>query len=249
MRVLGLVPARAGSRGVPRKNVRPLAGQPLLRWTTDAALAAPSIARVVVSTEDAEVAALAVACGADVPFVRPPELARDETPMLPVVLHAVRALEAEGDAYDAVCLLQPTCPMRRVEDIEQCIAALRRSDADAVVSVRPVPHAYHPAWTFLRDGDGVLAPSQGTRCAPVARRQELPTAYHRDGAVYVTRRAALDGPGGLYGARAIGVELDTPPGVNIDDLRDWAEASRRLGSALASIDRDERRRAGAGAGA
>lgn len=249
LRVLGLVPARGGSRGVPRKNVRPLAGQPLLQWTTDAALAATSLARVVVSTEDAEVAALALACGVDVPFTRPASLARDDTPMLAVVRHAVHTLEEAGDAYDAVCLLQPTCPLRRTADIDRCVEALAASDADAVVTVARVPHTYHPDWTFGRAPDGTLVPSLGPGHVPASRRQDLPAAYHRDGAVYVTRRAALDGPGGLYGARAIGIELDGPPGVNIDDMADWAEAARRLGTVAIALDREVAGRSAARAGA
>lgn len=247
LRVLGLVPARGGSRGVPRKNVRPLAGRPLLQWTTDAALAAASLARVVVSTEDAEVAALAVACGAEVPFARPAALAGDDTPMLAVVRHAVAALERLDDRYDAVCLLQPTCPMRRAADIDACVAALAAGTADAVVTVRRVPHTYHPAWTFARGADGMLTPSLGPGHAPTPRRQDLPAAYHRDGAVYVTRRAALAGPGGLYGARTLGVELPGPPGVNIDDPADWAEAARRLAAPGARPDGDARRLTGAAA--
>src|SRR5690242_9753178 len=118
LRVLGLIPARGGSKGVSRKNIRPLGGKPLLQWTAEAALAAQRLSGVVLSTDDPEIAEVGRTCGLQVPFLRPAPLARDDTPMLPVVQHAVRWAEsAEGEHVDAVCLLQPTAPFRRAEDI------------------------------------------------------------------------------------------------------------------------------------
>ena len=113
MTVVGIVPARGGSKGIPRKNIAPLLGKPLLAYTAEAALAARRLARVILSTDDDEIAEVGRRCGLEVLFMRPPELARDDTPMLPVVQHAVRWLEERGDRYDAVCLLQPTNPLRR----------------------------------------------------------------------------------------------------------------------------------------
>ncbi|MGH9901714.1 MAG: cytidylyltransferase domain-containing protein, partial [Pyrinomonadaceae bacterium] len=107
MRVLGLIPARGGSKGVPRKNIRALCGKPLLQYTAEAALSARSLARVILSTEDAEIADVGRRCGLEVPFVRPAELAEDTTPMLPVVQHALAQMEKDGESFDAVCLLQP----------------------------------------------------------------------------------------------------------------------------------------------
>ena len=121
LRVLGIIPARGGSKGIPRKNIRRLAGKPLLQYSAQAALGARRLARTILSTEDPEIAEVGRTCGLEVPFLRPPELARDDTPTLPVLQHAVRTLEAAGDHYDAVCLLQPTNPFRQSHDIDACI--------------------------------------------------------------------------------------------------------------------------------
>lgn len=226
MRVLGLIPARAGSKGVPRKNLRLLAGKPLLHYTIEAAAEARRLARVVVSTESQEIAVAARAAGAEVPFLRPESLAADDTPMLPVVAHALRTLAEQGDEYDAVCLLQPTCPLRRTADIDGCIELLERSGADSVVTVLEIPARYHPHWAFLEDAAGSLRPATGAPLVP--RRQELARAYHRDGSVYVTRCSVVLDEGSLYGRRTVGYRGDPERNVNIDDLDDWARAERLL---------------------
>jgi CMP-N-acetylneuraminic acid synthetase len=225
MRVLGLVPARGGSRGVPRKNARLLAGKPLLQYTADAALAARLLTRVVLSTDDAEIAEIGRRCGLDVPFLRPAELARDETPMVPVVRHALEAVEATDGAYDAVCLLQPTAPLRGSEEIDACIELLERAGADTVITVRRVPEEYNPHWVYFADESGALHLSTG-EAAPIARRQELPPAFHRDGAVYVARRAVVMERGSLFGDRVLGYEADREHTVNIDGPADWRRAEQ-----------------------
>ncbi|HEU6451553.1 MAG TPA: acylneuraminate cytidylyltransferase family protein [Gemmatimonadaceae bacterium] len=225
MRVLGLVPARGGSRGVPRKNARLLGGKPLLQYTADAALAARLLTRVVLSTDDAEIAEIGRRCGLDVPFMRPAELARDETPMVPVVRHALEAVEATDGAYDAVCLLQPTAPLRGSEEIDACIELLERGGADTVITVRRVPEEYNPHWVYFADESGALSLSTG-EAAPIARRQELPPAFHRDGAVYVARRAVVMERGSLFGDRVLGYVADREHTVNIDGPADWRRAEQ-----------------------
>jgi len=227
MRVLGLIPARGGSRGVPRKNIRLLAGKPLLQYTAEAALTARRICRVVLSTEDEEVAEVGRSCGLEVPFMRPSDLAGDTTPSLPVVQHALRWLEARGDRYDAACLLQLTTPFRGAGEIDECVALLEESGADAVVTVRRVPDDFHPHWTYLRHADGYLRLSTGEP-TPVPRRQDLPPAFQRDGSVYVTRRdVVLDG-NSLYGERLVGYAVDDRPSLNIDTPDDWARAEELI---------------------
>jgi len=228
MRVLGLIPARGGSKGVPRKNIRPLAGRPLLCYTADAALSARTLTRVIVSTDDGEIAHVAIACGLDVPFVRPDELARDDTPTLPVVQHALRAVEATDGAYDAVCLLQPTNPLRTADDIDGCVGLLQETGADSAVTVLPIPAEHNPHWAYFRTAEGELHLSTG-EAQPIARRQELPAAYHREGSVYVTRRAVLLTGNSLYGQRVVGYELDGARSVNIDTMTDWARAEAMFG--------------------
>jgi CMP-N,N'-diacetyllegionaminic acid synthase len=234
MTVLAIIPARGGSKGIPRKNVRLLGGKPLLAYTAEAALAARSLERIILSTEDEEIAAVGRACGLEVPFLRPPELAQDTTPTLPVLQHAVAWLEQRGARFDAVCLLQPTNPFRRPEDIDGCIRLLETSQADSVISVLPVPDSYNPYWVYLLASDGILRLSTG-EAAPIPRRQELPAAYHRDGAVYVTRRDVLVEGGTLYGARVVGYPMDPARSVNLDSPEDWLEAERLLANTVPHV--------------
>jgi CMP-N-acetylneuraminic acid synthetase len=232
MRVLGLVPARGGSKGIPRKNARLLAGRPLLAYTAEAAARSRLLARVILTTEDPELAAIGRACGLEVPFERPAELARDETPMLPVVQHALRRLEEKGDVFDAVCLLQPTHPLRRAEDIDACIDLCDRRGADAVVTVVAVPPEFNPHWTYFRSDSGVLTLATGEP-APIARRQDLPPAFCREGSVYVVRRDVVLEQGSLYGRVLLGVAVERERSVNLDTPEDWSRAEALLGAPAA----------------
>ena len=227
MRVLGLIPARGGSKGVPRKNIRLLCGKPLLQYTAEAARAARRLSRTILSTDDEEVAEVGRRCGLEVPFLRPAELARDETPMLPVVQHALRFVEAQGDRYDAVSLLQPTNPLRRPEDIDACIELLEQRHAHSVVTILCVPAEYNPHWVYFRDADGPLHLSTG-EATPITRRQDLPPAFHREGSVYVVRRDVVMRQNSLQGVRLIGYLLETGRSVNIDSLADWERAGTLL---------------------
>jgi len=227
VRTLGVVPARSGSKRIPRKNVRLLSGRPLLAYTAEAALQARRLTSVILSTDDDAIAEIGRECGLDVPFVRPPELALDGTPMLDVVRHAVQMMEGLGEVFDAICLLQPTTPLRRPADIDACIALLEQSSADAVVTVLPVPTAYNPCWVYFRDPRGFLQLSTGGR-DPIAGRHDLPPAFHREGSVYVTRRQVVLQQGSLYGERVLGYPLDPKECVNIDDPEDWKRAARLL---------------------
>jgi CMP-N,N'-diacetyllegionaminic acid synthase len=223
MRVLGLIPARGQSKGVTRKNARLLGGRPLLAYSADAALSARRLAAVVLTTEDDELATLGRACGLEVPFLRPPELARDETPMVPVVQHALGWLEGRGERFDAVCLLQPTVPFREPGEIDRCVESLEASLADSVITVAPVPPAYNPHWVLVDDDMGYLRLSTG-ETRPIPRRQDLPRAWHRDGSVYVTRRDVVMRDESLLGTRLIGVEIERASHINIDSPDDWAAA-------------------------
>jgi CMP-N-acetylneuraminic acid synthetase len=162
-----------------------------------------------------------------VPFLRPIELASDETPTLPVVQHAVSSLEKVGDRFDAVCLLQPTNPFRTPSDIDACVELLAASHADAVVSVLSVPSEYNPHWVYFRASDGRLRLSTG-EFEPLPRRQVLPQAFHREGSVYVTRRDVIMLSNSLYGARVIGYEVSRTDCVNIDTQSDWVRAETMI---------------------
>jgi CMP-N-acetylneuraminic acid synthetase len=235
MRVVGLVPARGGSKGVPRKNVRLLGGRPLLAYTAEAARKARRLSRVVLSTEDPEIAEIGRRFGLEVPFLRPVDLARDETPMLPVVQHALRWLEDQGEQFDAVCLLQPTSPLRQPEDIDGCLERLEATQADSVITVLAVPAEHNPHWVYFLGEDGCIRLATG-EAAPISRRQDLPLAFHREGSVYVVRRDVVLIQNSLYGASIVGYEIDAGRSVNLDSLEDWARAERLLHDASAAAD-------------
>jgi CMP-N,N'-diacetyllegionaminic acid synthase len=234
MRVLGLVPARGGSKGITRKNVALLRGRPLLWYTIDAARCARRLSRVVVTTDDPEIAEIGRSCGADVPFLRPAALADDAAPMLPVVQHAVGELEKVGDRYDAICLLHPTTPLRLSRHIDACIDLLEEGGCDAVVTVVPVPAEHNPHWVFFQNGDGTLRLSTG-EATPIARRQDLPPAFCRDGSVYVTLRDVVMERSSLYGSRLLGSVLPISDTVDINDPTDWVRAERLLAEREPSV--------------
>lgn len=223
MKVLGFVPARGGSKGVPRKNVRVLHGKPLLVYTAEAARGARRLDHVVLSTDDQDIADVGQAAGLEVLFLRPPELSQDDTPTYPVVMHGLHAAEARYGSFDAVCLLQPTSPLRDSAEIDACIELLETSGADSVFSVLPVPSRFNPHWVYERDAEGFLHLSTG-EATPIVRRQSLPPAFHRDGAIYVTRRDVLVNRGSMYGTRTVGFLRKPERSVDIDTLDDWARA-------------------------
>lgn len=180
-RVLAIIPARGGSKGVPRKNIRPLAGKPLIVWAIDEAKKSAYIDRLIVSSEDTEIIDTAREYGCEVPFVRPAELAADETPGIDPVLHALDALPEQ---YDLVVLLQPTSPLRTVEDIDGCIRQCVEDNAPFCVSVTEVDK--HPFWMFTLPENHVLQPLLTADSAMRGRRrQDLPPVYVLNGAVYV----------------------------------------------------------------
>lgn len=223
MTTLVLIPARGQSKGVPRKNIKLLGGRPLLEYTAQTALALTRASSVVLSTDDEEIAEVGRRCGLRVPFLRPTELARDDTPTLPVIRHAFDWLESRGERYDALCLLQPTTPLRRTEDVDACIELLDESGADAVVTVLLVPARHNPHWVYFQDETGALRLSTG-EASPITRRQDLPPAYHREGSVYVTRRDVVMEGNSLFGRRLLGYPIDPSSTVDIDTPDDWARA-------------------------
>lgn len=189
VRVLGLVTARGGSKGIPGKNLAPLAGKPLIEWTLAAARASSSLDRTIVSTDDEEIAEFCRQQKVEVPFVRPAELARDDSPHLDVVLHALEWLDGnESYLPDYVMLLQPTSPLRIAQDINEVVRIARRTKAAAVASVAAAHD--HPYWVRRLRDDGTL--SEFVRCdVAYPRRQALPPVYALNGAIYLTLRSLL----------------------------------------------------------
>jgi len=190
MRVLGIITARGGSKGILHKNIAPLLGRPLLAYTAEAVTAAQRLSRTILSTDDEEIARVGREWGLDVPFLRPAELARDDTPTLPVLQDVVRRLEHAGETYDAVLTLQPTNPFRRPEDIDGAIDLLEKTGADSVISFFSVGEK-HPARMKFVSADGRVTDPSFAEQYEGQRRQELPEMYLREGSIYLTRRAVL----------------------------------------------------------
>jgi CMP-N-acetylneuraminic acid synthetase len=224
--VLGLVPARAGSKGVPGKNTRLLAGRPLLEYTARAAGESGVLHRVVLSTDSEEIAECGRRVGLDVPFIRPAALARDETPMLPVVEHALDELRRQGWEPEMVVLLQPTSPLRKPAHIRATVGQLQQTGADSVVTVVAVPQHLSPDYV-MRVEDGRLRPflPEGVR---VTRRQDVRPAYVRDGTVYAFWTTTLRRFGSIYGDDCRPLVLGADESLSIDSAADWAAAERAL---------------------
>jgi CMP-N-acetylneuraminic acid synthetase len=228
--VLGLVPARGGSKGVPGKNVRPLAGHTLLEYTARAARESGVIDRIVLSTDSAEIADAGRRAGLEVPFIRPASLAADDTPMVPVIMHALSEIERHAWSPDIIVLLQPTSPLRRPQHVRDAVNALRESTADSVVTVVEVPRHLSPDYV-MRIDDGRLQPflPEGTG---ITRRQDARPAYSRDGTVYAFRRSTLERFGGIYGDDCRPLLIDATESLSIDSPADWDAAERALAARM-----------------
>lgn len=219
-RALGLVVARGGSKGLPRKNVLPVAGKPLVAHTVEAALAARSLERTILSSDDAEIIAAARDAGCAAPFVRPPELAGDRASTVDVALHALDWLEShEGYRPDVLVMLPATAPCRRAADIDGAVAALARDPrAEAVVAVT---EAEYPPYWMLRVEEARLRWifPEGARAD---HRQELPTAYRPNGSIYAIHVAALRTRRTFYPPETAPYVMAAEHSVNVDgplDLR------------------------------
>ena len=217
MRTLAVIPARGGSKGIANKNLRLLAGRPLLAYTADAVHGSHRLTRAIVSTDDEEIADSARALGLDVPFMRPAPLAADDTPMLPVLEHAVREMNRTGFDAEAVVLLQPTSPLRRAEHIDAAIAMLDSSGATAVVSVVRVPHQFSPVSVLTVEDERVRPFIEGPL---LLRRQDKPEVYARNGPAVLAARTSTLLAGSLYGNDCRALVMTPEESVDIDAMID-----------------------------
>ncbi len=227
MRVLGIVTARGGSKGIPGKNIAPLCGRPLLAYTAEAAQQSSRLTRVVLSTDDLQIADVGREWGLEVPFLRPPHLAADDTPTIPVLQDVVRRLEAEGTAFDAVFTLQPTTPLRRAADIDGAIELLERTGADSVISFVDVGER-HPARMKLIDDAGRVIDPPFAEAFEGQPRQALPKLYLREGSVYLTRRDVLMQQNSLKGRDCRAWIVEPHRACNIDEPFDLFLAEQLL---------------------
>jgi CMP-N,N'-diacetyllegionaminic acid synthase len=227
MSIVAVIPARGGSKGIPRKNLVQIAGRPLIAYAIEAARNAASVDRVLISTDDSEIADVARQLGAEVPFLRPPELADDTAPMLGVLRHALAWLESQGVAVEALVLLQPTSPLRTGRHVEEAIALFRTAPASSVVSVVEVPHQFNPVSVMKLSDQGTLAPFLGERVV-VTRRQDKRKAYARNGPAVLVCHPDTLRAGELYGDRCLPYVMSDEDSLDIDAPRDLILAEQAL---------------------
>ena len=222
LRVLALVPARAGSKGLPGKNIRPLLGKPLLAWPIEAARASRYVDRVVISTDSAEFATLAQAAGADVPFLRPAEHASDTAPSIAFIEHALDTLAAAGDRYDLLVLLEPTSPLTEAADIDAALEALvaARPQAESIVGVTALVST-HPAFAVRLDAQGLMQPYAAASFGLLPRRQDTEPLYSLDGSLYISTVEAIRRERGFCHARTLPFITPRWKSFEVDDLVDF----------------------------
>ena len=217
--VLAIIPARGGSKGLPGKNIKKLCGKPLIAWSIDAAKSCSDIDQVVVSTDDREIAGVAKKYGAEVPFMRPPELASDSAATINVIFHTIDWLKKyKGYQAEYILLLQPTSPLRSSEDIDGAMNMLKKKNAQAVVSVCETDH--HPWWSnILPEDDNMkdfIRPDILNR-----RRQDLPVFYKLNGAIYLADTDYLHEYNGFLGPDTFAYKMSKERSVDIDSDLDF----------------------------
>lgn len=216
-KIIGIIPARGGSKGLPRKNILAFCGRPLITWTIERARACKYLDDIIVSTDDREIAAVSKKYGAEVPFLRPKRLAGNKSRMIDVIEHAVKYLARAGRSWDIIVLLQPTSPLRRSIDIAAAIEKLFRKKARAIVSVCPSGH--HPLWSNMLPGNGSMR--KFLRPEVLGKnRQELPVYYQLNGALYVAYTKYLFDNKGFLGAKTFAYIMPSDRSIDIDSRID-----------------------------
>jgi len=220
--VLAIIPARGGSKGISRKNIKKLAGKSLLAYTAEAALKSSCLDRIILSTEDEEIIQTGLKMGLEVPFTRPLELAQDDTPSLPVIQHAVRTLE-EKENYrpDIIMILQPTSPLRNSKHINEALKRFLEVQADSMVSITEVPHNMNPYSVMQLQDDGTIIPFLKYDEKKNIRHQK-PVFYARNGAaIYICTYKCLLKKNSLYGDKIIPYFMKKEESLDLDDEVDW----------------------------
>ena len=222
-RILGVIPARGGSKGIPRKNLVPLLGRPLIAYSIVEALKSKMLTRVIVSTEDDEIAEISKKYGADIPWKRPMEFATDEALAMPMMKHAVLATEeAEGEKYDYVVMLHPTTPLRTAEDIDGAVERMIKAGADSVISVVDVGGSHPMRMKKIGENHELIDYEHDPK--EMTPRQELPKVYIRSGEVYGVKRDVLVNGNSLKGKKSVAWITPKERSVNIDTMFDLIKA-------------------------
>ena len=226
MRRIAVVPARSGSKGLPDKNLAVVGGRSLLARAVECALHTGLFARVHVSTDSAAYAEAAAAAGVDTPFLRPPELATDDSLVADAVAFALDAFEERGERFDTLCLIEPTSPLRTPGIVRETAAAAEEAGWDAAFTVSPVPPRFHGLKQYAIGADGA-ARFRFPGARPNVNRQELAPTYVRNGLCYAVRVAAFRATHSVHGRRAKACIIEGPA-ISIDDAEDLAEARRLI---------------------
>lgn len=233
MNVVALICARGGSKGLPGKNIRPLAGKPLIAWAIEQARAVKRISRIIVSTDSEEIAAVARQAGAEVPFLRPPELAQDKSPEWLVWRHALDFLKATEGAYpDALIVVPATAPLRAVEDLERCLDEYAKGEADMVITVTDANRSpYFNMVKVLPDGAvGLVIPPEGS----ITRRQDAPVVYDMTTVAYVAKPEFVMTRNGTFEGRVRHVHIPVERALDIDTPLDFKIAEYLIESDLST---------------
>ncbi len=229
--ILGIIPARGGSKSIPRKNIKLFAGKPLIAWAIETLKKSGVVGRVIVSTDDEEIAQVAKEWGAEVPFMRPAELAQDTTPTLPVLQHAIQWLKDKERYWpDYVVLLEPTSPSKRSFHVREVVEMLLKTGADSTISVSEVPGVLNPHWQLKLGEEGrVELFTGGSMKKIVRRRQDLPKTYYRNSSIYAFKPELLftDDPS-FYGEDVRAYVTDSRYAFDIDTPEDWEFAERQF---------------------
>lgn len=220
--ILAIIPARGGSKGIPRKNIKKLAGKPLLAYTAKSALQSRYLSKVLLSTDDFEIAEIGKKLGLEVPFMRPKGLAKDNSPSLPVFQHVLKELESrDGYIPDIVVILQPTSPFRSSKHIDEAISLFLRNKVDSVVSIVEVPHNMNPYSVMELSNEGTLHPFLLSK-ENLNIRQMKPKFYARNGAaIYVCNRKNIIEDNSLFGTVSMAYIMNKIESIDIDTTFDW----------------------------
>ncbi len=225
-KILGIIPARGGSKGIPGKNIRMLGGKPLIYYAARAARESGLVDRLILTTDSAEIAEVGKGLGIEVPFIRPANLAQDGTPMFPVIDHTVQFVESQGWQPDIILLLQPTAPLRQTEHLQAAVKLLTETKCDSVASVVEVPQHYAPDFV-LKLEEGKLKPflEGGEK---VTRRQDTRAAYSRDGTIYAFWRDVFIHKRSIYGNDCRPLIIPRDMSCNLDTMEDWEEVEQKI---------------------
>ena len=227
MKILAIIPARSDSKGVPGKNTKILGDKPLVHYTINIANQINEFDDVILSTDSEKIAEIGLKLGVSVPFLRSPDLSKDETPMFDVIEDVVNYYNKKNKNFDAFCLMQPTVPFRKVDVVKKCLKKfISSNDYSSFFSVREVPSKYNPHWVFKEDNNRLSLFKNGL--GVISRRQELPNTFYRDGDIYLFHYKTFKNEKSIYTESNNFLVNDYAPYVNIDNLEDWKKAEKLL---------------------